>query len=207
MKNKLGGVFVTGVIAFSLFGALAVAQNGTTDANTASEVAERTKRLNARKASLKLRLTAAQTKVITTKCKAAQTNLGNLKSRTQTGINKRFDTYTAISAKLKETVAKMQTAGVDTAELKGLVTQFDTSLAAFKVNLTAYNFSLDDLIAMDCAADPIAFKATLESLRTQRAQLGKDAAGIRGLQPKLSKALSNARILLANKTQTGEGNN
>jgi hypothetical protein len=61
---------------------------------------------------------------------------------------------------------------------------------------------------MDCAADPTGFKANLETARTQRQQVAKDAASLKSLKGKIISELAkikgqNANIKQSNTTGGG----
>lgn len=165
-------------------------------------------RVAQRKNELKTKLDAVTQARITARCKAAQTVLKNMQQRGQTGLSQRVGKYDTVSNKLSNLVEKLEGTQTDSTALKQVQAKFSAAVTTFKKDLAAYNQSLDDALAMDCAADPAGFKATLDSLRAQRAQLAKDAAAIKKLQPELVKALASVRKALVDKNQSaGEGAN
>lgn len=164
-------------------------------------------RIAARKATLKTNLTATVQLRIKAKCKAAQVLINTSKTKTQTNIDKRSDLYAAILQSLQNLITRLKSQNIDTTQLGNVETELQAAAAQYKTDDTTYGQSLIDVANIDCVADPSGFKATLDSLRAERATLAKDAAAIRALQPALSKALADARVAIANKqTTNGSGN-
>jgi hypothetical protein len=72
--------------------------------------------------------------------------------------------------------------------------------------LATYTQTISDLGSMDCVTDPLGFKATLESARTQRDLVAKDAAAIRSyLTDTIKPTLQEIRTSLDAADATTEG--
>lgn len=203
MKRRLAVVAVSGVLMAPTFGLAAIAENATntpTTTNTSAQTTTETpktettlaQRLEARKTALKTKLDATTKKRIETKCKPAQALVTAAQKKATTAGDNRVKIYGEISTKVDALITKLKTAGADTTELESLQTQLKTKITTFTTDAASYKQSLEDLAALDCVSDPTAFKATLETARTQRAQLAKDAADVRTQLGLISKALKTA---------------
>lgn len=127
-------------------------------------------RLAKRKAELEQKLTAAQEARLKTRCKAAQGLLKAAEVRIKGVETRRMTAYEKLISRLSELSTKLKGQGVDTTELDAQLTELQTSIDAFKAQIEEYKQSVSDLAAMDCTADPEAFKASLEAARAARAE-------------------------------------
>ncbi len=137
-------------------------------------------RLEKRKAELNIRqLPNAEKLRLQQKCKASQGSLSALKGRI-TGINtSRANVYQALNNRLAKLVERLKSAGADTAGLETEITELSTKIETFSTDLEAYKLAVSDLASMECAADPVAFKASLEAARAARTKVASDANDIK----------------------------
>lgn len=200
MKTKLKLFFSTGILvpmfAFAPVAAIAQEDNPdrtTDDSNqsqvilaqentaedTADDSAGRTERLAKRKAELKTKLDALKTTRIKKLCKASQGNLSSISGRIKGLETSRSHVYANLVQRLTKLGQILKDKGVDTAELDAQITELNTKIETFNTDLEAYKLAVSDLAAMDCAADPTAFQASLETARAARAKTAEDAMAIR----------------------------
>ena len=136
-------------------------------------------RLDKRKTEVKTRLNALEKTRLQTRCKAAQGNLSSLKGRI-TGIEtSRTEVYGHLVERLTNLQTKLKAAGLDTAALEQQIMTLQTKIDTFNTDLATYKEAVSDLAGMDCASDPDAFKASLETARTLRQKLVQDGKDIK----------------------------
>jgi hypothetical protein len=162
------------------------AQTGTTDTTTpetttttTDDAATRGERLTKRKAAQGTKLTTAQQKRLLTVCKAAQGKATSAQNRIKGLQTSRTQVYGNLVERLTKLSAKLQAKGVDTAELQAEITNLQTQIDTFKADVTAYRQAVDDLVAMDCAADPAGFQASLDAARAGREKLQQESTAIK----------------------------
>ncbi len=136
-------------------------------------------RLKARIAKLNLKLTAAESAKLKTKCVAAQGLVKVLEIKVNSGITSRSKAYDELLSHLDKLIAKLKAANVSTSELETERTALKTKIDNFKKDLTTYKVALADVQATGCLVDPTGFKAVLEDARTSRKAVADDAAAIR----------------------------
>lgn len=190
-----------------------VAQDDTTQTTTATEetapsqteAEERQARLAERKAALKTRLDAARQARIKSRCKASQGKLSSISGRIQGLETSRAQVYANLIDRLTKLNDRLKTAGVDTTELDSQITQLNTLIDTFNTDLGAYKLSVGDIAVMDCAADPIAFQATLETARTSRTKAADSAKAIRAfLTETIKPTLSDLKAQFAQNKDTNQ---
>jgi hypothetical protein len=133
-----------------------------------------TERLAQRKAALTTKLTNAQTTRLKARCQAAQVKLQAVSQRAITADTRRSTAYKNIQDTLATLVERVGDQA-DTTELEAALTALGTNVTAYETAATNYKQTLADLGELDCVADPTAFKASLESAKTEQSSM-KDAA-------------------------------
>lgn len=134
-----------------------------------------------RKEKLKTKLDAAQKKRIEDRCVASQGKITALKAKVQ-GYDKGYVTrYDTLLGKLSDVSVKLKANNLDTTKLDASVSELTGKVAAFNTDVDAYQQTIDDLATMDCKADPVAFKAAIETSRTQLTALRAQVGAIRAL--------------------------
>ena len=165
-------------------------------------------RLKERQTRLKIQLDEPTRKSLIAKCGPAQPALIKVKARSLKADENRSKAYSGLMKRLGTIITLLEKQGVDTTELKSLKGQLEAAIAQYNKVAESYRTALGDIVTMRCAADPAGFKATLETIREQRLQLGKDAVAIRNLLPELKQALTDAKKALADikSSQSGGSN-
>ncbi len=162
-------------------------------------------RLEKRKAELNIKqVTNVEKLKIQQKCKASQGSLSSIKGRI-TGIEtSRTNVYRALTERLDKLTERIRIAGPDTTELQVALDALDVKIDLFKSDLETYISAVSDLTAMDCAADPVAFKASLEAARAARAKVAADALDIKKyVNDTIKPALSQLRDKLDDSKKEG----
>ncbi len=157
-------------------------QNETTTSSrikTGNEGLTMQQRVDRHKAAAKIRLATGEKIRIQGRCKAAQGKVGEVKGRLPNVQMRRDRAYANLVSHLESLTAKVKAKGVDTTTLETQITELKAKITTFQTDMAKYQEAAGDLAAMDCAADPEAFKASLEAARTLRAQLFTDAKAIR----------------------------
>lgn len=137
-------------------------------------------RLAQRKAERKIVLNDKDQKRVVSQCKGAQEASRKIQRETTTIIDKRKSVYRIIDGKLWIINGQLKLAGKDTFNLEKARAELDAKVAAFTLTATGYQQSLDDLVLMNCQADPAGFKAILDTARLYYIQLQAGSGDIRG---------------------------
>jgi hypothetical protein len=188
MKKRIS-YFITSA-SIALFGVLTPvmvrAQTDTVPPDTTVTTTTETETSTSRKSRIeqyKLKLTAALTAAaksrITERCVAAQAMVKGRTTANAAITTARERTYTKIVSDLEAVIAGAKAKEADTTTLEANLTALQAKITAFKSANTTYQQALSDLAALDCKADPTAFKAALESARTDQKAVFQAAADIR----------------------------
>jgi len=141
----------------------------------------------------KVQLSAADKAKIAAKCDLAQTAVNDRKTKDTKAAAIRLDTYNELVKRLTFLVDNLSAQGNDASELMNAQSYFVASINSYLTDAQNYKTAMDDLVVMDCKADPVGFKATLEEARKDRAKLIPDVAAIKNNLSNLQKSLANAR--------------
>ena len=185
--KKIVQIVTSAVMSLSLLGvapvALAATNSTTPSSAPASTTTETKKTLKERVADYKAKqttkLTIAQETALKAKCKAAQLVGKTLTAKVVATTSARTKVYDEITKNLVTITGRITDADVDTSELTTLQTELKKLIAAYTVSAESYKVTLTDLGEIDCIVDPVAFQATLDAARTNRAVVAKDATAIR----------------------------
>ena len=201
MKQKTK-IFLSAVVMLPLlFCATAVAQE---NRNETSEngISELEHRLQERKEATKTRIDAAERLVIQARCKASQAHLRRLNSRI-VGIRvSRKAVYDNVTKRLADLGTKLRAKGIDTAEYDKQVGELQIKIDSFYAALEQYEEAVNDLAAMDCAADPEGYRATLESAKILRTDVIQTAQAVHSyLHDTIKPTLQNIRQQVGGEAQ------
>ena len=125
------------------------------------------------------KLTEAQTKRLTNKCKSAQGLVTSYHAKLNNVIANRKKVYMEIGDKLDSLITKLQNAGIDTTKLETARDDIKSEAQALSDSLDSYDIVLSDLESMDCESDPEGFKAALEDARDLQNKLREQATEFR----------------------------
>lgn len=151
----------------------------TTETDTVTQEKQRTERVTKLKAEAKTKLTTVQQKRIQSRCKNAQTQLKvTIQKATKIQVN-RDKIHTDLITKLTNLEVKLAASGVDTTDFKVQIADLQAKIDTFKSDAATYLQAAQDTAALDCQADPVGFKASLDASRASLKKLQADAVAIR----------------------------
>ena len=192
MKSRLKTYLLTLIFAavpFTQAGLVAYAEEGSNSGSGDTSNSETTEtgdnkkslelRLAEKKAKLAEKISAAEQAKLKSRCKSAQGKLTSTSSRIKGVKGSREKVYGNLVERLTKLSAKIKAKGLDTSTLDSQIADLKEMIDTFKANMTEYEQTIADLVAMDCAADPEAFKAALESARDGREALVSEAKAIK----------------------------
>lgn len=139
----------------------------------------RAARVETYKKNLKETLTAAVKTKITEKCVGAQGVVKEKHTSNQALAAGRIKTYNAFVTNLEKLSERSEEKGGDVTAINNDITVLNTKIAAYNTANETYQNSLNDLSALDCKTDPVAFKAALEAARQNHTAVGVIAKDIR----------------------------
>lgn len=170
-----------------------------------SEEEEKTleQRIAEYKTSLKTQPTVAQQNVLKAKCKPAQAISKALITRVATTDKTRVQVYGDVALTLETIIPRIKEAKVDVEALAKQQTELTGMIDEYTASVKTYQAVLNDLNEIDCAADPVAFKATVEAARTARVAVSNSATAIKQYAAQTIKpSLAEAKEKLAKDTET-----
>lgn len=136
-------------------------------------------RIAEKKLALEEKITAAQTARIQKRCQAAQTILKKVETRVTERSEKHQTRYDALVSKLTGISERLQAQQVDTTKLDIQIVVVKEKIATYDAASSAYLSAIATTRDMDCQSDPSEFKASLETLREQRAEVVTSIKDIR----------------------------
>lgn len=187
-------------------------QNSTTHQTTTTPKERKTgnegltlqQRLDKYKADVKARLSNNEKTRVQIRCKAAQGKVSQLKGRITGLKQKRESAYGNLLDHLTELKDKLKAQGIDTTLYEQQVVVLQTKVDTYQTDIAKYEEAVNDLAAMDCAADPDAFKASLETARKLRLQVVQDGLAIREYLANTIKPMLQTLRAQLEQTNTGE---
>ena len=137
-------------------------------------------RLSDRKAGLKTKPNTTEQSRLKLKCASAQTgSVKSLSGRIKGIETSRKKVHENLINRLEKLVEKLKVKNVDTTALEAEIVVLKTKIATFDADLALYKQAITDLKSMDCVADPVSFKASLETSRTLKQTVAKDSETIK----------------------------
>jgi hypothetical protein len=146
---------------------------------TAEEKTALQERLAKRKTELKIRVTTTEKQRLATRCKNATGPISSLRGRIKGIETSRAQVYDNLVDRLTSLSTKLEARGLNTDELNQQIETLQEKITTFQTDLATYKQIVADLGDMDCAADPEAFKASLEAARSALAKVKLDGTDIR----------------------------
>lgn len=137
----------------------------------------REQRIQQRKDKLERRLTQAQLTTVRRRCEAAAGLVKANQARIKSFTVKRTQVYGGLVERLEALSPKLQAAGVDTTAYDEQVEELKSKAEAYETAIDSLQHAVDDLVDMDCTADPEGFVATQQEairLRTDVIAKGQD---------------------------------
>jgi hypothetical protein len=153
-------------------------------------------RIAQRKTLYKTNLTATQKQSIVSRCTVAQSALQNIKTKDTANFNNRRDTYTDLAVQLNTIIDHLERQGIDTNSLKIAQKLFNNSINQYLADYVSYKTAMNDVVVMECKADPLGFESTLLNARVFRSKLSADSSFIKSNSISVIKSLSGTKNLL-----------
>jgi hypothetical protein len=144
-----------------------------------SEKKDLASRLQKRKDELKTKLNAVEQQRIKTKCTNSQGKLSSVAGKVNGIETSRTEVYGGLVARLSLLSSRLQNQGVDNTALQTTIDGLKAKIDVFNTDLATYKQAVTDLRAMDCVADPVAYKASLDAARAALVKLQEDAKAVR----------------------------
>lgn len=181
-------------------------QTTTQKPKTGNEGLTLEQRIQKYKTQLQTKLNNAEKLRVTSRCKASQGKVSSIKGRITGLETSRQQVYANLTSRLTDLSSKLKAKGLDTAALDSQIAELQIKVDTFNTDLAKYKEAVGDLAEMNCTTDPDAFKASLETARTLRAQVVKDGQAIKSyLSDTIKPTLVGLRKQLETDTNDGEG--
>jgi hypothetical protein len=174
--NKISLVVVLCVFAVSGFGSYASAAANPANTPPGSSLAQRVAQ---RKKERKIKLDDNTKTRLQGQCVYAQGNLRTLTDSYSKSSDSRDKVYRSIDAKLWIVIGSLKLINKDTFSLEQQRLEYLKRVQAFENQSTQFQQVINDMLAMNCKADPVGFKALLETARIYNAQVRSSFIGIK----------------------------
>ncbi len=166
--NKVFVIVLLSVLTVSSFGGFASAASNPGNTPAGSSLAQR---IAQRKKERKIKLDDAAKTRLESQCVSAQ---GVLRTKTDgysSSSDNRDKVYRSIDAKLWIVIGNLKLIGKDTFSLEQQRLEYLKRVQAFENQSTQFQQVINDMLAMNCQADPVGFKALLETGRIYNSQI------------------------------------
>lgn len=179
MDKRIKIIAVAVLLPLSIVVPVLLAQTMALDSHVYAQQGTLQQRVEAYKAKLSTTPSQAELNRLKARCSVAQTVIKNLQTRVGTVQEKRATAYDNINKSLTELQTALKAKQVDTTKLDAQIKDLDAKLTSFKADMGVYKQSVEDSAAIDCAADPLALRASLQESRNQHEKLVTSVADIR----------------------------
>lgn len=175
---KIGAIFMASIMVggFTLSSSPLKAQP-VSETPVESTLAER---LEKRKQAYPVKLNGAQLSSLKARCKASQEKLAPVRDKVIVVQKNRINAYDTLHDRINGLISTVG-GQADTSKLVQQLTEYETRVDKMEIALANYRQALNDLIEVDCTADPKGFKSSLEEARTLLTQVLQAATDIRQL--------------------------
>lgn len=136
-------------------------------------------RLAQRKSEQNVQLDDRTTKRITSKCVGAQNAVRALQQTATPTMDNRGKSYQRIDGILWVVIGQLRLASQDTFTLERSRAQLAADVQTFQTTGVYYLQALDDITVINCQADPVGFKALLETARAYHQQIQDQSKAIK----------------------------
>lgn len=178
IQIKIGVIFLASILVggFALSGSPLKAQPES-ETPVESTLAER---LEKRKQAYPVKLNGAQLSSLKARCKASQEKLAPVRDKVIVVQKNRINAYDTLHDRINGLISTVG-GQADTSKLVQQLTEYEARVDKMEIALAYYRQALNDLIEVDCTADPNGFKSSLEEARTLLTQVLQAATDIRQL--------------------------
>ncbi|CAN5714871.1 hypothetical protein BH23PAT2_BH23PAT2_04150 [soil metagenome] len=136
-------------------------------------------RLEQRKAERSVQFEEREQQRLEQRCTGAQSRLRSGQQPLSDAFENRTKTYEKIDGRLWTIIGQLKLADKDTFPLEQTRSRFVDLTDSFKATATQYTQTYDDLLVINCAADPVGFKALLETARIYDGRIRQQSLEIR----------------------------
>lgn len=164
-------------------------------------------RVAQRKAERSVALDERSLKRLENSCTGAQGKIRALQQQATPALDNRAKVYQRMDAKLWVVIGKLKLAEKDTFNLEKQRSALAKKATTFQSTSKLYQEVLDDILVVNCKADPVGFKALVDTARLYRVDLRKQTKDISDYVVNEIKAtLSSFATELQAKPSAEEGN-
>lgn len=135
-------------------------------------------RIKQRKSEQEINLDTKQLARVAQRCTASQTKVRTIQDQLNPILTNRSKVYQRIDAKIWIAIGQLKLAEKDTFKLEKERATLARYVALFDETGAQYKQTLDDMVVMNCKADPVGFIALVETAREYHKELRKQITDI-----------------------------
>ncbi|MFO0887092.1 MAG: hypothetical protein H6793_02120 [Candidatus Nomurabacteria bacterium] len=156
-----------------------LAQTLTIDAQVVAQQDTLQQRVEQYKAKLQTQPTKSDLTKLKLRCDVAQSKLKAISEKAGKVQERRVASYDKINKKLENLTTALKAKNITTTDLEAQSKELKTKTDTFATDLQAFKQATEDASNADCANDPLAMKASLESARISYTKLIQEVSDIR----------------------------
>lgn len=179
MNKFLKVLIITILLPLTVVSSAFMAQTLHLDAQVSAEQSTLQQRVEQYKAKLQTQPSKTDLDKLKLRCSVAQDRLKSLSERISKVHKSRTEGYASINKTLEELTIDLKAKNISVTKLEEQNKQLKAKTDTFSSDITAYKQSIDDAVALDCAADPLALKAAIIDAANYNVKIIPEVADIR----------------------------
>jgi len=217
-KDKIIVISIVVLAALPVFYSRAVAEDTTSDPNTATsgstdgsttddttvedKTAKLKERLQERKDEIHTKLTEYKKNRLKSRCKNAQGMLTSANARIKGVETSRKKVHENLLNRLVKLSGQLKDKGLDVTELNSQIETLKGMIAGIELEISDYKQAVSDVVEMTCVDDPEAFRASLDIAKEKLKAIKTSSAEIRAyLKDTIKVTLKGLRAQLESQEQ------
>lgn len=179
MNRYFKALIILIVLPIAVILPMFLAQTLTIDAQVVAQQDTLQQRIEQYKAKLQTQPTKSDLTKLKLRCSVAQSKLKTISEKAGKVQERRVESYNTINKKLENLTTALKAKNIATTDLETQSKELKTKTDAFATDLQAFKQATEDASNADCANDPLAMKASLESARINYTKLTQEVSDIR----------------------------
>lgn len=196
ITSKICLVVFSFSVAVSAFGSYVYAAKSPADTAPGSSLEQR---IAQRKKERGIKLNTNSKSRLQSQCTFTQGKLRTISDSYNTSSDSRDKVYRSIDAKLWVIIGSLKLINKDTFKLEQQRTEYAKRIQAFENQSSEFRQSINDIMAMNCKADPVGFMALVGTARLYNAQVRSSFISIKSylvdqIQPTITQQANDLKL-------------
>lgn len=136
-------------------------------------------RVEFRKKEQKVSLDSKEQVRIKSRCAKTQSKIRDIQTATGPVVKSRENVYKKIEGKLLVAIGQLKIGDQDTFKIEQQKAEYTKQVAALENSMSQYKQTLDDIVSMNCQADPVGFVALVKTARQYHDLIRQQSANLK----------------------------